>query len=61
MRAPPASASPSAIPGRRIVLAAGALARAVAVVYANSFSIPFVFDDVPSILANPSIRHLWPM
>lgn len=26
--------------------------------YTNSFSGPFVFDDVPAILANPSIRDL---
>jgi tetratricopeptide (TPR) repeat protein len=29
--------------------------------YHNSFSGPFVFDDVPAIVENPSIRHLWPL
>jgi tetratricopeptide (TPR) repeat protein len=29
--------------------------------YHNSFSGPFVFDDIPAILDNPSIRHLWPI
>ena len=26
--------------------------------YTNSFSGPFVFDDVPAIMGNPSIRDL---
>jgi len=29
--------------------------------YHNSFSGPFVFDDIPGIVENPSIRHLWPI
>jgi tetratricopeptide (TPR) repeat protein len=29
--------------------------------YHNSFSGPFVFDDIPAIVDNPSIRHLWPI
>ena len=29
--------------------------------YHNSFSGPFVFDDIPAIVDNPSIRHLWPV
>jgi len=36
------------------IVAAGAWA------YANSFDGPFVFDDVPGILENPSIHSLWP-
>ena len=35
-------------------MAAGLLA------YHNSFTGPFIFDDVPKIPENPSIRHLWP-
>ena len=31
---------------------------AVVAAYANSFHGPFIFDDGPSIVANPSIRHL---
>ena len=29
--------------------------------YINSFSVPFVFDDVPTILENAAIRQLWPL
>jgi len=29
--------------------------------YHNSFTGPFIFDDVPSIRDNPTIRHLWPI
>src|SRR5262249_12168613 len=29
--------------------------------YANSFSGPLIFDDVPWIGTNPHIRHLWPL
>ncbi len=29
--------------------------------YANSFSAPFVFDDLKSVIQNPTIRHLWPL
>jgi tetratricopeptide (TPR) repeat protein len=40
-------------------LAAGALlAAAAAAAYAGTFSVPLLFDDVPSILDNPSVRHL---
>ena len=38
-----------------LVVAAGLLA------YCNSFTGPFIFDDEPSILENPTIRHLWPV
>jgi tetratricopeptide (TPR) repeat protein len=34
---------------------------AMVVTYANSFSGPFIFDDLPWILENPHIRHLWPL
>ncbi len=37
-----------------------ALVAAVVAVYANSFSGPFLFDDVPSIVENSTIRQLWP-
>ncbi len=33
---------------------------AVLAVYWNSLTVPFLFDDRPSILANPSITSLWP-
>ncbi len=41
--------------------AGGILALAAVAAYHNSFSGPFVFDDVPAIAGNPSIRHLWPI
>lgn len=34
---------------------------AALVAYANSFSVPFLLDDIKSILENPTIRHLWPL
>jgi Flp pilus assembly protein TadD len=34
---------------------------AIVVTYANSFSGPFIFDDLPWIEANPHVRHLWPL
>jgi len=34
---------------------------AACVAYHNSFSGPFVFDDIAAIVDNPSIRHLWPI
>jgi tetratricopeptide (TPR) repeat protein len=37
-----------------LVVAAGLLA------YHNSFTRPFIFDDLSSIPENPTIRHLWP-
>ena len=41
-------------------VAAAALAALVAVVYARTFSAPFVFDDLTAIRDNATIRHLWP-
>jgi tetratricopeptide (TPR) repeat protein len=38
-----------------LVVAAGLLA------YHNSFTGPFIFDDLSSIPENPTIRHLWPV
>ncbi|MBI5692366.1 MAG: tetratricopeptide repeat protein [Verrucomicrobia bacterium] len=44
------------------VAAVGALLALLAVAaYHNTFGIPFVFDDVPSIVENRSIRSLWPL
>jgi len=37
------------------------LVLAVLLVYANSLSAPFVFDDHLSITENPTIRQLWPL
>jgi hypothetical protein len=50
---PPFAASRSAI-----WLAVACLVGAILAAYHNSFSGPFVFDDGPAILGNPTIRHL---
>ncbi|MBS0632401.1 MAG: tetratricopeptide repeat protein [Verrucomicrobia bacterium] len=44
----------------RIRAAAALLAAAGTLAYLNSFAVPFLFDDLPSIVQNPAIRHLWP-
>jgi hypothetical protein len=44
----------------RIWLAAALLTGASVFAYANTFQVPFLFDDMPSIVENPTIRHLWP-
>ncbi|HYP17593.1 MAG TPA: hypothetical protein VEQ65_10310, partial [Opitutus sp.] len=41
--------------------AGGLIVAAALTAYHNSFGGPFVFDDLPSILDNPSIRSLWPL
>jgi tetratricopeptide (TPR) repeat protein len=50
------SESPLAVRLCRLVIICAAFAA-----YHNSFSGPFVFDDIPGIVENPSIRHLWPI
>ncbi|HEY5061816.1 MAG TPA: hypothetical protein VII52_09795, partial [Gemmatimonadaceae bacterium] len=57
--AAPARPTPAAHPIRRSWLAI-ALAAATLVAYAPAIAAPFVFDDVPSIEKNVSIRRLWP-
>lgn len=55
-RAQPTSPSPAS---RWVLFAAcGLLVVAAVAAYTNSFSLPFVFDDVPAIAENPTIRHL---
>lgn len=41
--------------GPALIAAAGIAA------YANSLTGPFIFDDMPAIVQNPFIRHLWPI
>lgn len=41
-----------------VTLAAGLIAIAVVAVYLNTLGSPFVFDDAPAIVENPSIRSL---
>src|SRR5216110_110617 len=42
-------------------LAAGLLVAMTLAVYANSLRGPFVYDDIPSIAENPTIRHFRPL
>ena len=42
-------------------LAAGLVALATIAAYSNSLRVPLIFDDVPSIVDNPSIQRLWPI
>lgn len=51
---PPADGAP---PGR-LWLAAALIVATVCVAYRNSLAVPFLFDDVPSILENPAVRSL---
>ncbi len=44
-----------------VFLGAGLIALVGLIAYQNSFSGPFIFDDLPSIMDNPTIRHLWPL
>jgi tetratricopeptide (TPR) repeat protein len=46
---------------RAVMLAGGVIGLAGLAAYANTFSVPFLFDDTPSILDNPPIQHLWPI
>ncbi len=43
----------------KVLWAATAVVLAVAAAYANSFQGDFLFDDLPSISGNRTIRHLW--
>lgn len=54
--------SPTRPPGRGPAWVAGVgLLLLSAAAYHNSLQGPFVFDDEPAIVANPSIRRLWPL
>ncbi len=56
----PASPSSAAAPSRWVLVgyAAILLVLAALAAYHNTFRVPFLFDDTPSILDNPTIRHL---
>jgi tetratricopeptide (TPR) repeat protein len=45
---------------RAPALAAALIVVAALVAYANTFRAPFIFDDIASIVDNPTIRQLWP-
>ncbi|HUL54924.1 MAG TPA: tetratricopeptide repeat protein [Opitutaceae bacterium] len=50
------------MPSRRVLVGCGAiLAFATLAAYHNTFQVPFVFDDIPAISDNTTIRHLWPI
>ena len=56
---PPESDSPPFAASRRAIwLAIAGSVVAILAAYHNSFSGPFVFDDGPAVLGNPTIRHL---
>jgi hypothetical protein len=57
VRPPPSFAASRA----GIFLAGGLLVIAALIAYHPSFSVPFLYDDVPAIPDNPTIRHLWPI
>jgi Flp pilus assembly protein TadD len=46
---------------RTMFLAIAVLLLAGFAAYHNSFSVPFLFDDQPTVLENPTIRQLWPI
>ncbi len=43
-----------------VVLAAAGIVLAALAAYGNSFAGPFVFDDRPAIIDNPTLRQWWP-
>lgn len=57
------STNPPAVrrPWYPVPLLAVVLVVATIVVYAAALDAPFVLDDLPSIVANPTIRQLWPL
>jgi len=60
--APPPAPPPPPPPGRGLLRAgAGLLVLATLAAWSNSLAGPFVFDDTPAIIDNPTIRHLWPL
>ncbi len=54
-----AETPPSSGPRWAIILAAIGLVAATFAAYQNSFSGPFIFDDLPAIADNVTIRQLW--
>jgi tetratricopeptide (TPR) repeat protein len=62
MKSPAQSVNPTP-PIRRwpITFAVVAICLAIVAAYHNSLRGPFVFDDEPAVLDNPTIRRLWPI
>jgi len=48
-------------PRIQVSLAALTIAVAVIAMYHNTFSVPFLMDDLCTVVENWSIRHLWPL
>ncbi len=46
---------------RSIIICAAIIVLTALAAYHNSSAVPFLLDDVPSIMRNPSIHHLWPL
>ena len=46
---------------RPIFFASVVIVLAALAVYSNTFRVPFLLDDFPSVLENPSITKLWPL
>jgi protein O-mannosyl-transferase len=44
-----------------VLLAGTVIVLAGIAAYAGSFSGPMLYDDIPSIAANPAVHHLWPL
>lgn len=57
---PPAEA-PGSSERRFALIAAAVIAAAAALAYANSFSVPLLFDDWVTLLKNPKLRDPWPI
>ena len=62
-KAPPAFPfAPSLLPSpAAVVIGGGIIVLAALAAYQNSFSGPFIFDDMVATVDNPTIRHLWPL
>ena len=58
MRAPAEPQTRSGSHAKGVALAALTLVIAALIAYSDSFSGPMVLDDLPSIVGNPSIRHI---
>lgn len=60
---PAPNSSELAIPARRLHawLVAALIVAATLLVYGNTLRAPFVFDDEPAIVQNPTIRQWWPL
>ncbi len=57
----PTGASAAAAVRPLPLVATVALVAAVLLAYANSWKVPFVFDDIVTISHNPAIRSVWPL